>query len=185
MLTEILRQNRDFVLERWFDRIMDRYHPETKKHFMAKGNPFANPMGSTIREAIAGIFDGLLDGLEAQNQPIAGHLDKVVRIRAIQEMSAAQAVSYLYHLKTIVRDLAKGKDGYGQVGEELLAFESQIDDLALFSFDIYSQCREKLFNIRVYEVKSQVQKILDVMERKSAEQEVESGPKDNNAGSVT
>jgi hypothetical protein len=185
MLKEILRQNREVVLERWFDRIMDMYHPDVKKRFMAKGNPFANPMGSNVREAIAGIFDGLLAGSDIHAQPMAGHLDKVVRIRAIQEMSAAEAVGYLYHLKMIVRDLAKSKDGYGQTGEELLAIESEIDALALFSFDIYSQCREKLFQIRVYEVKSQVQKILEVMERKSAEQEVESGPKDSNTGSVT
>ena len=185
MLSDILRQNRESVLERWFDRIMDTYHPDTKKYFLAKGNPFANPIGSNIREAIAGIFDGLLDGSDPKTEPLAGHLDKVVRIRAIQEFPASEAIGYLYHLKNIVRDLAKNKGGYGLMAEEVLAVESQIDCLALLSFDIYSQCREKLYNIRVYEVKSQVRKILEVMERKSAEQEVESGPKDNITGSVT
>ena len=185
MLTDIIRRNREFILERWFDRILDTYHPDSKKYFLSKGNPFANPMGSNIREAIAGIFDGLIDGSDPKTEPLAGHLDKVVRIRAIQDLSAGEAVSYLYHLKSIVRELVKDKAGYGPMTEELLAVESQIDGLVLFSFDIYSQCREKLYNIRVYEVKSQVRKILEVMERKSAEQEDKSDPKDNEAGSVT
>lgn len=71
------------------------------------------------------------------------------------------------------------------MAEELLAIESEIDGLALMSFDQYSACREKLYSIRVYEIKSQVRKILEVMEWKSAKEEAQSGPDDNKGESVT
>ncbi len=185
MLQDILRQNRQFVLDRWFDRILDTYHPDSKKHFSAKVNRFANPVGSQIREGIEAILDGLLEGLDVRSEPMAKHLDVIVRIRAVQDFCASEAVGYLYLLKDVVRDLARKTAPSQTLTEELWNFDSRIDSLALFSFDIFSQCREKLFDIRVYEVKSQVRKILEVIERKSAKEEVESNRTDDNADSVT
>ncbi|MEW6348192.1 MAG: RsbRD N-terminal domain-containing protein [Thermodesulfobacteriota bacterium] len=185
MLQDILRQNRQSVLDRWFDRVIDTYHPDSKKHFSSRVNRFANPVGSQIREGIEAILDGLLDGLDARSESMAKHLDVIVRIRAVQDFSASQAVGYLFFLKEVVRDLAGKQPGSSIRSQELWNFDSRVDALALYSFDIYSQCREKLFDIRVYEVKSQVRKILEVIERKSAKEEVESDRTDDNADSVT
>jgi hypothetical protein len=43
---------------------------------------------------------------------------------------------------------------------ELQAFENRIDDIALLAFDIYSQCRQKIYEIRVNEVKNQLGRLL-------------------------
>jgi len=42
----------------------------------------------------------------------------------------------------------------------LVAFESKIDGLALRCFDIYNQCRQKIFEIRVNEVRNESSRLL-------------------------
>jgi len=43
---------------------------------------------------------------------------------------------------------------------ELQAFENRIDNIALLAFDIRSQCRQKIYEIRVNEVKNQLSRLL-------------------------
>ena len=38
--------------------------------------------------------------------------------------------------------------------------ESRIDDLALLAFDVYMNCREKLYEIKANEAKNQVSRLL-------------------------
>jgi len=45
--------------------------------------------------------------------------------------------------------------------QELMEFESRIDGLALMAFNIYMQCRETLFDVRVNEIRSRVSRILE------------------------
>jgi hypothetical protein len=42
----------------------------------------------------------------------------------------------------------------------LVSFESEIDGLAMHCFDIYTRCREKIFEIRVNEVRNQSSRLL-------------------------
>ena len=37
---------------------------------------------------------------------------------------------------------------------ELQSFEAQIDNLTFLSFDIYMKCRERIFELRVNEIKT-------------------------------
>jgi len=43
----------------------------------------------------------------------------------------------------------------------LLALESKIDSLALLSLDIYAKCREKLYEMRIKEVKNVQKRLLE------------------------
>jgi hypothetical protein len=40
--------------------------------------------------------------------------------------------------------------------KELLEFEDRVDALSLFAFDIYIQCREKIFELKANEEKERV-----------------------------
>jgi hypothetical protein len=46
------------------------------------------------------------------------------------------------------------------ISEEWAAFEIRLDGLALLCFDVYSECRQKLFDIRVNEVRNQSHRLL-------------------------
>ncbi len=63
-------------------------------------------------------------------------------------------MSFVLELKGLVRGTLGGGDS-----AEMRDFDSRIDQIALLAFDIYSKCRQKLFEIRVSEVKHQVEVI--------------------------
>ena len=44
--------------------------------------------------------------------------------------------------------------------EELTAFDSAVDDLALFSFDIYLKCREKIYELKAKEATNMTYRLL-------------------------
>ena len=54
-------------------------------------------------------------------------------------------------LKKAIREKLKEELQEARVVEELLEFESRIDEMALLAFDVYMQCREKIYQIRTRE----------------------------------
>ncbi|MCP4684978.1 MAG: hypothetical protein GY867_05950, partial [bacterium] len=120
---------------------------------------FQNPVGHTIRKETKALFDALLDGVEPE--ALAETIDNLVRIRAVQEISAAQATAFIFLLKTAIRGtLAKDLSDNAPL-RELLEFESKIDGLALAVFDKYVSCKEKIYEIRAREHKMRSAKLME------------------------
>lgn len=157
-LKNILSEKKDVLLASWFDRILDTYPPDTAKFLKNQKDRFANPVGQTIHEGIEGIFQELLDGGEIGK--ISAFLDALIRVRAIQEFTASQAVAFIFFLKGVIRDGIKDIPVTPELAEEIVSLDSQIDSLALIAFDIFMQCREKLYDIRANEVKNMTYRLL-------------------------
>ena len=172
-LTNILLEKKDELLSSWFDRILDTYPAETAKFLKNQKDRFANPVGQAIRGGIDEIFQELLQGGDIGK--ISGFLDNIIRVRAIQEFTASRAVSFIFFLKGVIRDGIKDKPLTPELLEELTTLESQIDSLALIAFDIFMQCREKLYDIKANEMKNMTFRLLQranmVSETKDAEKE--------------
>src|SRR5574341_843796 len=80
-------------------------------------------------------------------------LDGVVRMRAVQDFSASQAVAFVFLLKKVLREeLPCGMEAE-QDGGALATIEGRIDEMALLAFDLFMQCRERLYETRANEVK--------------------------------
>ena len=146
-LNEVLAAKRGAVLERWFQAVLATY-PEDTARFLAGGaDPFANPVGHTVREGLGRLYDRFAADVPASE--LSSAIDGIVRIRAVQEFTPSAAVGFVYTLRGIVREeLAGALDPAGQA-----ALENGVDRLALVAFDVYMQCREKIFEIRVREIK--------------------------------
>ncbi|NJD57512.1 MAG: hypothetical protein FIA94_14075 [Nitrospirae bacterium] len=157
-LKVILSAKKDGLLAAWFDRILDTYPAETAKFLKNQKDKFANPVGQAIHAGIEDIFRELLNGGEIEK--ISGFLDNIIRVRAIQEFSASQAVAFIFFLKSVIRDGIKDTPLTPELSEELVALESQIDSLALIAFDIFMQCREKLYEIKANEMKNMTYRLL-------------------------
>jgi hypothetical protein len=156
---EILTKKQDAILNKWFYAILDTYPAETKRFLKAEKNKFANPVGSTTYEGIKGVYGELVQGMDSDR--IAPFLDKIVRIRAVQEFTPSQAVGFVFSLKAVVREELKEEIGKDFVkAEDLLDWDARIDALALLSFNIYSQCREQMHEIRISEVKNRTHRLL-------------------------
>ena len=88
-------------------------------------------------------------------------MTKSFEIRAIQDFSPAEALVFVFFLKNAVREkLAPHVEEY-KLFEELLTFESKVDRLALLAFNIYVQCRESLYDVRVAEIRRRSSRILE------------------------
>lgn len=122
-------------------------------------DPFANPVGSTILEGIEGLYDELLTGAGLAKAPF--FLDTITRVRAVQDFSPSGAIAFIPFLKKIIRDELPRDTGENPLFEDLGEFERRIDQLTLMAFDIYVACREKLYEIRVNEIKNRSARVLE------------------------
>jgi hypothetical protein len=151
VLAELLQRNRDAIGKRWLERALASYRPDAAGFLEHQPDPFANPVGQTMADRTGAIVEGLCG--DADPRDFCGHLEEIIKIRAVQEFSPAEAVSFVYLLKDAIRDeLGEELRDAGTLAE-LLAFEGRIDQLALFAFDIYVKWREKVYSLRVDEIR--------------------------------
>jgi len=185
MLDDLLLARRSAILDRWSELILETYPVDSRKFFRTQQDRFANPVGTNIREGIEGLFDGLTKGIDTQSGLFSSFLDQVIRIRAVQEFSPAKAVGFIFLLKTAVRQTLDSELQEKAPFKELLAFESRIDGLALLAFNVYMQCRESLFEVRVNEIRSRVSRIVERACQKYGMPSEWLDPENDNQGSLT
>jgi len=170
-LGELLRNNRDMIVQRWFEDGLATYPEESVSAFKRQKDPFANPVGHSLRLGTRGIFDALLDG--AGSDEIQQHLIEIVKIRAVQQISASEAIRFVFLLKQAVRaELGGDAVRDSQIVGELEAFDGEVDRVALVAFDTYVQCREQVSELRISEVKRQVSWIIDRVNRRNTDPEI-------------
>lgn len=150
-LKEILEDKKSTISKRWLNAIMATYPNDNSGFLMNQGDRFANPVGYTFSKGIDGIIEVLVKGEDfADGLPF---LEDIIKVRAIQDFTPAKAVGFIFHLKTIVREDLRKEMRQNQIHDELLEFESKIDDLALTAFDIYVKYREQIYELRTDELK--------------------------------
>jgi hypothetical protein len=154
-----LAQRHASIVDHWYDIVLESYAPETSRLLKKETNRFANPVGITIREGLRELFGELLKGFDPQQ--LSATLDKIIRIRAIQEFSPGQALAFVLAFKQLVRrELAQPIRDNLVAAEELLQFDEVIDRLALLAFNVYMQCREQLYELRINEVRNSTARLL-------------------------
>ncbi len=154
-----LKAKKAVIVKKWFDAVADTY-PENTSSFLKKQKAqFTNPVGYTLSEGLEGLFESLLKGLITD--AVKTFLDGIIRIRAIQDFTPSEAVSFIFLLKKIIRQ-ELGNEVLLQPGmnDELTAFDSSIDELALFSFDIFMNCREKIYELKANEARDMTFRLL-------------------------
>jgi hypothetical protein len=157
-LKNLLQEKRDFIVKAWCDVVLSTYPEQSQAFFKKQKDSIANPVGNTISEGIRSIYDEFLK--ETESDEISLFLDNIIRVRAVQTFSPSQAIGFIFGLKDIIRKVIKGDVESAKLSEQLVAFDAKIDRLALRCFDIYTQCRENIFDIRVNEVRNQSARLL-------------------------
>jgi RsbRD-like negative regulator of sigma factor len=132
---------RDPILEEWIARTIQSYPSAAVPFLSGEEDPFRNPVGQTVRRSLTTLLEQLQGDMDVGR--VAPALDAIVRIRAVQNLTASEAVGFVFLLKPILSELAPDLDR--------AAFGSRLDRLALMAFDKYMQCREQLAEIRVSE----------------------------------
>ena len=151
-LKGLLKENETAIVQKWLDCVLETYPADSANFLRTQKDQFANPVGNTIKEELRSVFHELVH--EDGNEGVKAFLDKIIRIRAVQDFSPAVAIAFVFDLKNIVREvIGKGVESQNVYGA-LSLFEARIDEMGLIAFNIYSECREKLYELRVREVKS-------------------------------
>jgi hypothetical protein len=148
---DILRQKKHAILERWFRLILDSYPPDASRLFENLNDPFGNPVGCAISSGIEELFDVVMGAGEIERAVPA--LDRIIRIRAVQDFSRARAVEFVVRLKDAIRDELAREIRDGKAANELSKLESRIDEMALLASVVYGKCREQIDEIRAKELR--------------------------------
>jgi len=151
-LNTLLVQRKSAFVKKWFAVTIGTYPSDTAKFLKSQKDPFANPVGRTIYQGLEALFDLLLK--ETDHDAVWSVLDPIIRIRAVQNFSPSQATSFIFFLKDVIRDGIKKENLQTQLFNELLLFESKIDELGLIAFNLYMNCREKIFELKANEMKN-------------------------------
>nr|WP_277998815.1 RsbRD N-terminal domain-containing protein [Moorella sulfitireducens] len=144
------------IVDKWFEKILETYPADTARFLREKEDPFGNPVGTTIYRGLEGLYEELCTGMDIAK--VKACLDGIIRIRAVQDFTPSQAVAFIFHIKDVLKGELAGE--IQEKGLSLEDLEDRLEELALLTFDIYMQCREQLWEIKVKEIKNRTSRLL-------------------------
>jgi hypothetical protein len=151
-LKGLIQNNKSQIIRNWFEATIQTYAPDTAQFFKGQKDQFGNPVGSITSQGIAFLLDQLLDTWDPE--AVKAYLDPIIRIRAIQDFSPSQATGFILLLKKVLRDNLANELQKDANALQLLAFESKIDQLCLLAFDLYMDCKEKIYELSANETRN-------------------------------
>ena len=157
-LVNKLAEKKQEIVREWIRKAMEAYPAESLTVLNRNKNQFANPLSHTISENIDLLFEELLSDINPEK--VAPILDKIIRIRAVQDMVPAKAISFIFDLKEVIGAVLKNEIEERKIFQELLTVEKRIDQMALLAFDIYVSCREKIYQIQANESQNQTHMLI-------------------------
>ncbi|MGC8603057.1 MAG: RsbRD N-terminal domain-containing protein, partial [Desulfomonilaceae bacterium] len=92
MLIDFLTEKKKTIIKRWVDLTLNTYPPEGGSFMRNQKNQFANPVGAAIVNGAEALFEWVISGSAEYSLDVIRRLDDIVRIRAVQQFSASDAV---------------------------------------------------------------------------------------------
>ncbi len=155
-LRELIEPHKRRITALWLDKSLEVYPVDSRKFFGERKDRFANPVGTALKRGIESFVEGLL-----RDEPpaaLAAHLEEIVQIRSVQQLEPSKALGFVMVLKDIVREVLSGERPGAEAAIDRTA--AAIDAACLETFDLYVKYRERLFDVRVSDVKRQVSHLL-------------------------
>jgi hypothetical protein len=170
MLRQLLLEKREAIAHRWLEVVLATYPGDSGAVFAREKDPFANPVGHSLRVGTGRILDVLLEGADVEEVREALH--EIMKIRAVQQFAPSQAVEFVFRLKEVVRAELGGAISDPQFSRDLTELDVAIDEIALAAFDSYIRCREQVYQLRINEVKRQVSWVIGKVNQEEPELEL-------------
>ncbi len=150
-LTDSIAARAEELSHKWAELILGTYPEQTQAVWRTHHDPFPNPVGAAIKGATDRLIPLLLTWNDAE--AVANSLEQLVKIRAVQDFPPSRALSFVFLLKKLLRqEFMADLSAKGEL-EELLRFETRVDNLAVIAFDLYVAARDQIARMRVEEVK--------------------------------
>ena len=146
-LTELLAEKKTIILDRWLGRILEAYPPDTQTFFRENKSPYSNPIGFTLRKGMEGIIDQILRPLSVEEARAI--LEPFMKVRAVEDLPPSGRVDFILPLREIVSEIVREEKRKDFLGQEWLDLNSRISRFALLGMNLYSECREKVNQLRI------------------------------------
>lgn len=153
-MVELLKERRAEIVDRWVGATLRTYPSDAMAFYEREKDPFANPVGASVRTGLGPLFDALLS--DAPSSEYGGLLDGIIRVRCVQGFPPSWAVSFVFLLKGVIREVVSDRPADAASLSALMAFESRIDRMAASAFDVCSAHLRRIADIRVQEMKNSV-----------------------------
>jgi hypothetical protein len=161
MLRELLIKKKSSIIDKWIQTIFESYPTGTSEFLKSQKDRFSNPVGHIITDTAVKLFDEIIND-SSSTEKIKSILNDFIKVRAVQDFLPSEAADIIFSLKKVLYKELEKEIGEEKLFNEFIKLESQLDEIILVSFDLYMEAREKVFQIRVNEVKSRsAQKIAD------------------------
>jgi hypothetical protein len=135
---------RDRFLEEWLARTLRTYPQQAGRFLIEEPDPFRNPVGHTLGAALGALADELFGGFDRARVTVS--LDAVIRLRAVQDFSPAEAVGFVT-LAHGAADRVAEAGPPGLVAEWRGVLDARIDELVLIAAGLFERCRDEIYAI--------------------------------------
>jgi hypothetical protein len=139
-------EKRGAILEQWLEHTLASYPSQTSRFLRHEKDRFRNPVGNTLREGLVTLLDEITG--EMDTAKIRPALESIVRLRAVQDFTTAQAIGFVFALREILYD---NLEGGGPP-----TWQKRIDEMALLAFELDMRCREEIHEIKARERQREV-----------------------------
>jgi hypothetical protein len=158
-LRDLLAERRAALCDRWLVGVLGEYGEVTAARWRKERDRFANPIGHALSTGLPDLLAAVLaEGEPGPHALVA--LERIVRIRSIQNIPPSRAVGFPYHLRRAIREELAAELARGAFSADLAAIDARIEQLVLLAFDSYVSLREQMFRLRQDELKRSVASIL-------------------------
>jgi len=150
-LSEKIRGDRTKILKQLIREVLETYPDQARPLIAVGSDRFANPLGATLSEGVEEIFEAITGDktLEEIEQP----LERMFKLKAVQEGKTNQALDFLFSLKSIIRNTCDVEGGNSAVLKEWFEIEERIDQIVMQGLQVFITSREKLLELQVAELK--------------------------------
>ena len=131
----------DSVLERWLAAAAAAYGGLIAEHAVGERDPFRNPIGHRLRVHMAALAAEVFGAMDTA--AIDAAFAEIMALRSIQDLSAQQAVGFVFALRGILHEEVPEMDR--------AEADARVDRLGLSAFAQYLVCRERLAELKLNE----------------------------------
>lgn len=157
--SRMCRTEREAVIKAWKDAVFATYPLDTSGFSRTQEDRFRNPAGHAAREALERVYDAV-GGEDVSEAQLRASLEIFIKLRAVQDFTAIQALGVLYLLKPLLRERILPACRAAGLFEEYLEAESRLDAAVLIACGIYAASREQVLEERIGEIKRQHSQLL-------------------------
>ena len=149
-LSRLLEKNRPASLKKWLGEIFDTYPSDTSRFLQGEMDIFANPVGHAITANAECVLKGLIRGDDPR--ALSAYLEQIIRIRAVQDFTPSEAVSFIASLKTVITGQLKTEINKYNLCDEWGKFETRIDSLTQCAYELHTEMKKRIDLIRTKEM---------------------------------